>query len=361
MALRTRAQTTIAVIAAMSVIAALPRLQAQSVSGSAPMTAASFLADAERRLNDLTVAASRAAWVQSTYITDDTELLAAAANERLIAATTELATAAARLEGANLTPEESRKLHLLRLLLPMPAPSNESERSELTRIAASLEADYGKGKYCPKPDQCLDISAIEKILRESRDPRELADVWTGWRTIAPPMKDRYARFVELSNKGAKEMGFADVGAMWRSNYDMPPDAFAAEVERLWQQVRPLYESLHAYVRARLGAHYGTAVVKADGLIPAHLLGNLWAQQWGNVYSSWRPRDCRRDTTSRRSWPRRRWTRAAWCATARASSHRWASRRCQTPSGSARSSSSRATVKSCAMPARGPSTTRTTSA
>ena len=283
MAFRTRAQTTAAMMCAIAVAATLPRLEAQSSSGSAPMTPAAFLTDAEKRLNDLSVASARAGWVQSTYITDDTESLAAAANERLIAATTELATAAAGLRSANLTPEEARKLHLLRLQLSMPAPSNETERSELTRIAASLEADYGKGKYCPKPDQCLDISAIEKILRESRDPRELADVWTGWRTIAPPMKDRYSRFVELSNKGAKEMGFADVGAMWRSDYDMPPDAFAADVERLWQQVRPLYESLHAYVRGRLAAHYGTSAVKPDGLIPAHLLGNLWAQQWGNIY------------------------------------------------------------------------------
>ena len=120
-------------------------------------------------------------------------------------------------------------------------------------------------------------------MAESRDPKELADLWTGWRRIAPPMRARYTRFVELTNKGARELGFDDTGAMWRSNYDMPPDQFSAEVERLWQQVRPFYVSLHAYVRRRLAERYGAAVVPPDGPIPAHLLGNPWAQEWGNIY------------------------------------------------------------------------------
>jgi peptidyl-dipeptidase A len=71
--------------------------------------------------------------------------------------------------------------------------------------------------------------------------------------------------------------------MWRSSYDMPPDDFAKEVDRLWQQVKPLYVSLHAYVRARLVERYGPELVPRDGLIPAHLLGNMWAQEWGNIY------------------------------------------------------------------------------
>jgi peptidyl-dipeptidase A len=97
------------------------------------------------------------------------------------------------------------------------------------------------------------------------------------------MRARYARLAELSNAGARELGFADAGAMWRSNYDMPPAEFSAELERLWGQVRPLYASLHAYVRGRLNRQYGDSLVPKNGLIPAHLLGNMWAQEWGNVY------------------------------------------------------------------------------
>ena len=125
---------------------------------------------------------------------------------------------------------------------------------------------YGRGKYCPggeSGEACLDIEAITEIMAENRDPARLREVWEGWHTIAPPLKKDYARFVELSNKGARELGFADTGAMWRSRYDMPPDAFAKELDRLWEQLRPLYLSLHTYVRARLHERYGDAV-PADG-------------------------------------------------------------------------------------------------
>jgi peptidyl-dipeptidase A len=120
-------------------------------------------------------------------------------------------------------------------------------------------------------------------MAESRDEGRLRAAWTGWHAIAKPMRPDYVRYVRLANKGARELGFADTGALWRSKYDMPPDAFAKEVDRLWEQVRPLYESLHAYVRARLRERHGPAVVPERGPIPAHLLGNMWAQEWGNVY------------------------------------------------------------------------------
>ena len=151
---------------------------------------------------------------------------------------------------------------------------------------------YGKGKWCPdpaKPDACLNIDDVTKVMATSRDENELRAVWEGWHTISPPMRKDYARFVELSNKGAKELGFADTGAMWRAKYDMPPDAFTKELDRLWDQVRPLYLKLHAYVRMKLREKYGD-VVPANGPIPAHLLGNIWAQDWSNVYPLVAPAD-----------------------------------------------------------------------
>jgi peptidyl-dipeptidase A len=173
-------------------------------------------------------------------------------------------------------------------------PSNASESAELTRIAASMEGTYGKGKYCPAGSQeaskCLDLEQITRIMASSRDAGQLLDVWRGWHTISPPMRSSYRRFVELSNKGARELGFADTGAMWRSKYDMPPDDFAREVDRLWEQVKPLYVSLHAYVRNKLREKYGAGVVPERGPIPAHLLGNMWAQSWDNVYPLVAPKD-----------------------------------------------------------------------
>jgi peptidyl-dipeptidase A len=249
--------------------------------------ARAFVARAEETLNTLGVRASRADWVQSTYITSDTQAIAAESRQTQIKAATEFAKEAARFREVQLPPDLARKLMLLRLQLTMPAPEDPGELAELTRIATSLEADYGKGTYCrPGKDgtqECLDITAIERLMAESRDPKALAELWTGWRRIAPPMRARYTRFVDLTNKGARELGFADTGAMWRSNYDMPPDQFSTEIERLWQQVRPFYVSLHAYVRRRLVERYGAAVVPPGGPIPAHLLGNPWAQEWGNIY------------------------------------------------------------------------------
>ena len=246
-----------------------------------------FIARAEETLNALGVRASRADWVQSTYITSDTQAIAAEAREAQIRAATGFAQEAGRFRNVQLPADLARKLTLLRLQLTMPAPSDPGELADLTRIATSLEADYGKGTYCRQgtggKQECLDITAIERIMAESRDPKELADLWTGWRRIAPPMRARYTRFVDLTNKGARELGFENTGALWRSNYDMPPDAFSAELERLWQQVQPFYVSLHAYVRRRLAERYGAAIVPPKGPIPAHLLGNPWAQEWGNIY------------------------------------------------------------------------------
>ena len=256
-----------------------------SSSGSPKNEAEKFLDNAEKQLLELSIKASRADWVKSTFVTDDTELIAADANEQLIAATTALAEQSRKFENADLSPEAKRKLKLLKLALTLPAPKDPAERSELTKIAASMEGEYGKGKYCPDGDKgkCLSLPDLEDIINTSRDPEELKKAWIGWHQIAIPIRKEYVRFVELSNKGAKEMGFKDTGAMWRSKYDMEPDAFAAEMERLWQQVKPLYDSLYTYTRRKLSQKYGKDIVAEDKPIPAHLLGNMWAQQWGNIY------------------------------------------------------------------------------
>ena len=271
-------------------------LLAVSLSGQKAPTIAearAFLDDAEARLLIIGTEASRASWVQANFITDDTEALSALANERSIALAVELAKKATRFDKAPLPEDMTRKMRLLKLGLTLAAPDNPKERAETTRLAASLEGVYGKGKYCPggtsDESKCLDVGEITKILANSRDPKELLDVWKGWQTISRPMKKDYVRFVELANKGAKELGFADSGAMWRAKYDMAPDAFAQELDRLWEQVRPLYVSLHTYVRWKLREKYGD-IVPARGPIPAHLLGNIWAQDWTNIYPLVAPKD-----------------------------------------------------------------------
>jgi peptidyl-dipeptidase A len=258
---------------------------AQTPAASTPPTAESakkFVGEAEQNLLKLWIDAGRADWIKSTYITDDSEILAAQANEKAISAGVKYAKEATRYDGVNVDPETARKLRLLKLSLTVAAPADPAEAAELTRLGAAMEGMYGKGKYCPEPDRCMSLEDITKVMATSRDAKELLDVWAGWHAIAPPIQKSYVRYVELANKGARELGYKDTGAMWRSKYDMTPDQFAAEVDRLWEQVRPLYVSLHSYVRWKLREKYGDAV-PANGPIPAHLLGNMWAQTWDNVY------------------------------------------------------------------------------
>jgi len=242
-----------------------------------------FMNKAEARLADLSVKVQRASWVQENFITDDTQAMAADAIDEVTAVTTELVEQAKRFDGLALSPELARKFMLLKLGLTAPAPKDPKLRREMTEIGVALDGEYGKGKYCRKNGECLDITAIEKLMSSNRNPEELKEVWTGWHAIGPPMRQRYSRFVDLSNQGAREIGFKDTGALWRAGYDMTPEEFSADLERLWNQVKPLYLALHTYVRWKLAEKYGPNVVTTDGPIPAHLLGNPWAQEWGNIY------------------------------------------------------------------------------
>lgn len=262
------------------------------VACSPPVLPAPTAADADRLLAEanaamlrLGVEANQANWIGQTYITPDTEALRARADQQYIAAFARFAADAARFDAVELPPDTRRQIDLLKLSLELVTPASPADAEELTTLSASLEAAYGRAKWCrdpARPDRCLDVEAITDLLARSRHEPEIRDAWEGWHSQAVPMRRDYERFVALANVGAKELGFSDTGAMWRLKYDMPADAFTAEVDRLWQQVRPLYVSLHAYVRLKLRQKYGD-VVPASGPIPAHLLGNIWAQDWSNVF------------------------------------------------------------------------------
>jgi peptidyl-dipeptidase A len=260
---------------------------AQTPSSAKPTVAEAlaFIDAAEQELNKLNIDAARASWVEETYITDDTVVLAAEAADRVIARQTALIGEARRFDGLTLPPDAARKLELLKLGIGLPAPPDPALRAETTQKAAELDAAYGRGKACPDgdPAHCMGIDELEVKMAQIRDPRELANLWAAWHSIGPPMRGNYARLAELSNRGARELGYSDTGALWRSQYDMTPEQFQAEIERLWTQVEPLYRELHTYVRHKLIQKYGDAARRPDGMIPAHLLGNMWAQEWGNIY------------------------------------------------------------------------------
>src|SRR5580765_6644476 len=261
-----------------------------SAPAPTPADAKAFLDNVNATTLKLGIQQGQAGWVQQTFITDDTEAIAARANQAANDAGAKFAKESTQYDRVDVPADQRRQLNLLKVALVLAPPSDPKESDELSKIMARLESAYGKGQSSTDPatpSTCKNIDDVTRILAAPGNEKALRAAWEGWHTIGPPMRKDYQRFVELSNKGAKELGFADTGAMWRSRYDMPPDEFTKELERLWDQVRPLYLKLHAYVRLKLREKYGD-VVPENGPIPAHLLGNLWAQDWSNVYPIVKP-------------------------------------------------------------------------
>lgn len=250
-----------------------------------PATAAgaiAFVADAETRLADLSEEAARIQWTRATDITYDTMWLESRVNAQYTELQVELANGAARFNDVQVPADVRRKLNLLRLGIVLPAPNRPGAAAELADITTRLDSTYATGKFQYQGREItLDEAGV--LIADSRDPAQTKALYEGWRTVSPVMAPDYARMVEIANEGSRELGFADTGAMWRAGYDMDPDAFAAETDRLWEQVKPFYVNLHCYVRGRLNARYGDAVQPDHGPIRADLLGNMWSQQWGNIY------------------------------------------------------------------------------
>ena len=251
-------------------------------------TADEFVARINAEYAELYQEGGEAAWVYNTYITPDTAALQARANERFAAWQSNAVKESLRYDGQELAPEVRRALDLLKLSTEAPAPNDAAKRRELSEISTRLEGAYGAGEYCDDSGSCRGGQELEEFMSESRDYDALLDAWQGWRTVSAPMRGDYRRFVELANEGANELGYADLGELWRAAYDMSPAEFETDSARLWDEVKPLYDELHCHVRAKLGEHYGEDKVPQDGPIPAHLLGNMWAQGWSFLYDMMEP-------------------------------------------------------------------------
>jgi peptidyl-dipeptidase A len=253
-------------------------------AGSAGDRATQFVLEAEKELAALSILVSRAEWINQTYLNDDTDALAAEFGARKTELSVRFAKGAAQFDKATGLPADvRRKLDFLKQGIVLPAPEKPGAADELNTLATRLQSQYGKGKGTldGKP---MNGSDLEEAMGRVREPAKLQEMWTSWHDhVGAPMRADYARLVGIANEGARELGFADLGAMWRSGYDMSADEFAQEMDRLWLQVKPLYDQLHCYVRAKLHEKYGAQVQAANGPIRADLLGNMWAQEWGNIY------------------------------------------------------------------------------
>ncbi|GGD68731.1 M2 family metallopeptidase [Lacimicrobium alkaliphilum] len=266
-----------------------PQTQKQETARTlTPEDARIFLQEAQAELEKLQLPAVQAAWAYATYINQDTSAVSAYLSEKLSSRQAELAKEAAKFSDVQVDADTRRQLNLLVNSFVL-APPSDSEKSErLAKLSSELDGMYGKGKYCPQDGECMSLGEMTAKMARVRDHEELLDIWQGWRQISPPMKPLYEELVTLANEGAQELGFADTSELWRGKYDMPAEEFGPELDRTWNQVKPFYDALHCHVRAKLGEHYGTDVVPQDLPIPAHLLGNMWAQTWGNIYELVKP-------------------------------------------------------------------------
>ena len=255
-----------------------------SSQDSPPVGAAEFIRQTSEGFEELRLEGAAAAWAHATYINADTALLASRAQERGLKFQSQAVEGAKQFDGQDLDPVSQRAINAIKWGATLPAPDNDAKRRELSEIMTRMEGVYGSGKYCPDgPQSCRDLEKLSEVMAYSRDHDELLEAWRGWRTISPPMRADYQRFVELGNEGAQGLGFNDMGELWRSGYDMPVADFGDEVERLWSQVSPLYEQLHCYTADKLRQAYGQETVPKGEPIPAHLLGNMWSQTWGEIY------------------------------------------------------------------------------
>lgn len=249
-----------------------------------PEGARQFIADVEKDLFDLSVINGRSQWVNATYITDDTDALAAYFGTINTEKGVKYATQAAEYSKVTgLDPDTARKLNILRGALVLAAPTTPGAAAQLNDITTRLQSAYGKGR-ATLDGKTITGDEAEERMGTLRDPAKLEEVWTSWHTnVGRPMRPDYTQMVEIANQGAKELGYADTGAMWRSQYDMSPEEFSAMYDRLWAEMKPLYDQLHCYTRTKLNQKYGSDVQPANGPIRADLLGNMWAQEWGNIY------------------------------------------------------------------------------
>jgi len=242
-----------------------------------------FLERVELEDKTLGPVASSAYWLQANFITYDSQKVVADYGKRFQLLALDRARQASTFDDVEVSEENRRKLNLIKNSFVMPSPLDDALAGEIANIMAELDAMYGAGQHCFSEGDCYDLEAFEGVIDNSRDPDELLKAWEGWRNIGTPMKDKYLRMVEIGNMGAKDLGYDGLTDLWFSQYDMPAEEFLAETDRVWDELKPLYDALHCHVRSELSEHYGEEVVPKEGVLPAHVLGNMWGQSWANVY------------------------------------------------------------------------------
>ena len=242
-----------------------------------------FLLEVEQEYKEEGPIINSASWISSNFITYDSQKVIADYGTRYTLKSLETSRRASDFNNVDTTSDKKRMLNILKSSFVMPPPFDSNLAKELSKITTSLEAMYGNGEYCYEDGSCFDLEAFEAIIDKSRNPEELLSAWKGWHEIGKPMKPMYMRMVEIGNQGSKDLGYKGLSDLWFSKYDMPAEDFLSETDRVWEEVKPLYDALHCHARAKLNDYYGDDIVSNSGPLPVHLLGNMWGQTWSNIY------------------------------------------------------------------------------
>jgi len=243
--------------------------------------ATAFVEDAEKQLEADAIEATFASWNYESNITDHNQQISLAAAKKSGLLVKKLGKEAQAFDLTQVKNEDvKRKLKLMRNLGTSALP--EAKLGRFNQLVSDMGSTYSKAKVTKRGGS--DLWSLEpeltEIMASSRDPDELQYYWEQWREKSGKMiKGNYHEYIDLYNEAAKLNGFSDASMMKVDPYESK--TFIQEMEDTWQGLKPLYEKLHAYVRNKLAAQY-PGKVQPGGALPAHLLGNMWAQQWNNI-------------------------------------------------------------------------------
>uniref|UniRef100_A0A182LUT3 Angiotensin-converting enzyme n=1 Tax=Anopheles culicifacies TaxID=139723 RepID=A0A182LUT3_9DIPT len=165
------------------------------------------------------------------------------------------------------------------------AALDETKFSQLVDAISRMQENYATAKVCQYRNETNCNFGLEPELTEtlakSRDPEELKYYWVQWHAVAgKPVRKDFDEYVSLNREAAQLNNFTSGAEYWLDAYE--DDTFEQQVDAAIEQIRPLYEQIHGYVRYKLRKHYGNDIVSEKGPIPIHLLGNMWGQTWDNI-------------------------------------------------------------------------------
>ncbi|XP_036127494.1 angiotensin-converting enzyme 2 isoform X3 [Molossus molossus] len=185
-----------------------------------------------------------------------------------------------------------RQLQILQQNQPSVLTADKSKR--LSTILNTMSTIYSTGKVCNpnNAQECLLLATgLEDIMHNSKDYNQRLWAWEGWRSqVGKQLRPLYEEYVVLKNEMARGNNYEDYGDYWRGDYETEGadgynysrNQLIEDVERIFLEIKPLYEHLHAYVRAKLMDTYPSHI-SPTGCLPAHLLGDMWGRFWTNLY------------------------------------------------------------------------------